>query len=106
LANRARFDPFQSNFLYYGDNLKILKDHIPNDTIDLIYLDPPFNSKADYNILFKEATGEKSAAQIQAFSDSWHWDIPSLEAYEYLTSNKVNNNVSTVAEALYSLLST
>lgn len=61
------------NTLYYGDNLKILRDKIPDNSIDLIYLDPPFNSKADYNILFKEPTGELSEAQIIAFEDTWHW---------------------------------
>lgn len=61
------------NQLYYGDNLKVLREHISNDSIDLIYLDPPFNSKADYNILYREPTGEPSAAQITAFEDTWHW---------------------------------
>lgn len=61
------------NTLYYGDNLKILRDNIKDESIDLIYLDPPFNSKADYNILFREPTGEPSDAQITAFEDTWHW---------------------------------
>ncbi|KJR43902.1 adenine-specific DNA-methyltransferase [Candidatus Magnetoovum chiemensis] len=61
------------NILYYGDNLNILRNSIADKSIDLIYLDPPFNSKADYNILFKEATGEQSQAQITAFGDTWHW---------------------------------
>jgi DNA modification methylase len=59
--------------LYYGDNLDILKNHIPDDSVDLIYLDPPFNSKADYNVLFQEPTGTPSSSQITAFEDSWHW---------------------------------
>ena len=65
------------NKLYYGDNLTWLRDHdaFPNESIDLIYLDPPFNSKADYNVIFTEPGGEKkSQAQIQAFDDSWHWE--------------------------------
>ncbi len=61
------------NTLYYGDNLDILRNNIPSESIDLIYLDPPFNSKADYNILYKEPTGEPSDAQITAFEDTWHW---------------------------------
>ncbi len=61
------------NRLYYGDNLDILRRYIPNDSVDLIYLDPPFNSQADYNILFKEHTGKPSEAQITAFEDTWHW---------------------------------
>jgi site-specific DNA-methyltransferase (adenine-specific) len=62
------------NILYYGDNLSILKDFLKDDSIDLIYLDPPFNSKADYNILYREPTGQLSQAQITAFEDTWHWE--------------------------------
>ena len=62
-----------NNTLYYGDNLEVLRKYIPDRSVDLIYLDPPFNSKADYNILFKEPTGEPSRAQITAFEDTWHW---------------------------------
>ncbi|MBF0553062.1 MAG: restriction endonuclease [Nitrospirae bacterium] len=62
------------NSLFYGDNLYILREHILDDSIDLVYLDPPFNSKADYNLLFKEQTGESSGAQITAFEDTWHWN--------------------------------
>jgi len=62
------------NQLYFGDNLDILRGHIQDNSVDLIYLDPPFNSKADYNILFKESSGEQSKAQITAFEDSWHWN--------------------------------
>jgi len=72
---------FGPNTLYYGDNLDILRKYIPNDSVDLIYLDPPFNSKADYNILFKEPSGKESVAQIQAFSDFWHWDSNAEETY-------------------------
>jgi len=61
------------NVLYYGDNLDILRHHIKDNSVDLIYLDPPFNSKADYNVLYKEPTGEASKAQITAFEDTWHW---------------------------------
>lgn len=63
----------ETNVLYYGDNLEILHKYIPDNSIDLIYLDPPFNSKATYNILFKEPTGEPSQAQATAFEDTWHW---------------------------------
>jgi len=72
---------FDKNILYYGDNLDVLRKYFSNESVDLIYLDPPFNSKADYNILFKEATGEESAAQIQAFSDFWHWDKTAEKTY-------------------------
>ena len=72
---------FDKNTLYYGDNLEVLRKHFPPECIDLIYLDPPFNSKADYNILFKEQSGEQSVAQIQAFSDFWHWDKTAEKTY-------------------------
>jgi len=71
----------EANTLYYGDNLDILRKYIPDESVDLIYLDPPFNSKADYNILFKEKTGKSSVAQIQAFSDFWHWDQNAEKTY-------------------------
>lgn len=63
--------------LFYGDNLDILRDKIETETIDLIYLDPPFNSQANYNVLFKTPEGEKSQAQITAFEDTWVWGIES-----------------------------
>jgi len=64
------------NKLYYGDNLVWLRDkgHFPNDSVDLIYLDPPFNSNADYNVIFKEPGGQESPAQARAFDDTWSWD--------------------------------
>src|SRR5438034_5916573 len=63
----------KTNVLYYGDNLDILRHHIPDNSIDLIYLDPPFNSQATYNVLFREESGAVSHAQIEAFEDTWHW---------------------------------
>ena len=61
------------NTLYYGDNLQVLREHIPGESVDLVYLDPPFNSNASYNVLFRERTGEESPAQIKAFTDTWEW---------------------------------
>ncbi len=61
------------NTLCYGDNLQVLREHIPDESVDLVYLDPPFNSNASYNVLFKERTGEESPAQIKAFTDTWEW---------------------------------
>lgn len=58
------------NRLYYGDNLNVLRDHIASESIDLIYLDPPFNSNANYNILFKSPAGKAADSQIEAFEDS------------------------------------
>lgn len=65
------------NKLYYGDNLDILREHIPDESVDLIYLDPPFNSNRSYNVLFKEANGTAAGSQIAAFDDSWHWGAAS-----------------------------
>ena len=56
-----------TNTLYYGDNLDILREHVPDESVDLVYLDPPFNSNASYNVLFKEQSGEESPAQIRAY---------------------------------------
>ena len=61
------------NALYYGDNLQVLREYIPAESVDLVYLDPPFNSNASYNVLFRERTGEESPAQIRAFTDTWDW---------------------------------
>ncbi len=71
------------NQLFFGDNLEILRSgRIPVGSVDLIYLDPPFNSNATYNILFAEKSGEKSAAQITAFEDTWHWGDEAMAAYD------------------------
>ena len=61
------------NALYYGDNLAVLREHVADESVDLVYLDPPFNSNASYNVLFRERTGEESPAQIRAFTDTWEW---------------------------------
>jgi hypothetical protein len=59
------------NHLYYGDNLTVLRESVGTASVDLIYLDPPFNSNAGYNVLFKAPDGSGSAAQIEAFDDTW-----------------------------------
>src|SRR5213080_491272 len=59
------------NQLYYGDNLPILRNHVATESVDLVYLDPPFNSNQDYNVLFKEQSGEPAQAQMRAFTDTW-----------------------------------
>ena len=71
-----------TNTLYYGDNLDILRQHVPDESVDLIYLDPPFNSNASYNVLFKEQSGEESPAQIKAFTDTWEWTQESERVFE------------------------
>jgi len=69
------------NALYYGDNLDVLRDEIADNSVDLIYLDPPFNSQANYNVLFKSPTGKAADAQIEAFEDTWHWGEQAERAF-------------------------
>jgi adenine specific DNA methylase Mod len=70
------------NRLYFGDNLKWLSDRkeFPDASVDLVYLDPPFNSNADYNVLFREPSGQVSQAQFHAFTDTWRWLCLSKES--------------------------
>ena len=69
------------NTLYYGDNLDILQRYIKDESVDLVYLDPPFNSNANYNVLFAQKDGSQSSAQIQAFEDTWQWDQNAIQTY-------------------------
>jgi DNA modification methylase len=95
----------KTNVLYYGDNLDILRRYVEDATVDLVYLDPPFNSNRDYNVIFKDESGRKSDAQLLAFEDTWHWG-PSAEAtYAYLTNTarhegRVPSKVSVIIAAL------
>ncbi len=75
------------NTLYYGDNLEILRQYIPSESVDLIYLDPPFNSARNYNVLFSDQKGKESEAQIQAFSDTWTWNETAAQTYHDLLIN-------------------
>ena len=70
------------NTLYYGDNLDILRQHVADESVDLVYLDPPFNSNANYNVLFREQSGEASPAQIRAFTDTWEWTQEAERTFE------------------------
>lgn len=70
------------NALIYGDNLDVLRRHIAPESVDLVYLDPPFNSNANYNVLFGGKGGGRAAAQVQAFADTWHWDDAAARAYQ------------------------
>ena len=71
----------QKNQLFYGDNLDVLRLHVLDESVDLVYLDPPFNSNANYNVLFAERDGTQAAAQIKAFNDTWRWDDGAARAY-------------------------
>lgn len=78
--------PITENTLFYGDNLPILREYIPDESIDLVYLDPPFNSNRTYNVLFKQESGAESEAQIAAFEDTWHWNQAAEDAYRHLAT--------------------
>jgi DNA modification methylase len=92
------------NKLYYGDNLDVLRRHIRDESVDLIYLDPPFQSGRDYNILFEEQDGTKATAQIKAFEDTWDWDEAARRAYdEVVTAGGV---VGETLEAFRTMLGT
>ncbi len=95
----------ETNVLYYGDNLDILRRYIPNESVDLVYLDPPFNSDRAYNVIFKNESGRNTDAQLVAFEDTWHWGPNAEKVYAYLTNTarhegRVPDQVSTLIAAL------
>ncbi|MFH0846813.1 MAG: DNA methyltransferase [Chloroflexota bacterium] len=95
----------KTNVLYFGDNLTILRnrEYFPDECVDLIYLDPPFNSKKDYNVLFKENGGVESEAQIKAFTDTWHWGENAQNTYHDIQQNgpmKVGKLIYALYESL------
>ena len=91
--------PITQNTLFYGDNLKILREYINNQSVDLIYLDPPFNSSRNYNVLFKDESGIDSEAQITAFEDTWHWNHIAEQTYKELVT-QAPDNISKMIAAL------
>ena len=91
------------NRLYFGDNLQVLREHIADASVDLIYLDPPFNSKRDYNLLFKTPKGHDSDAQITAFEDSWHWGEQAEREFNEIL-HQPNTAVAELLRALRSFL--
>jgi DNA modification methylase len=94
-----------TNQLYYGDNLRVLREEIADESVDLVYLDPPFNSAANYNVLFREASGEQSAAQIMAFEDTWHWTHESEATYQELVM-EAPERLARLVEAMRQMLGT
>ena len=93
-----------SNSLYYGDNLDILRRYVRDESADLIYLDPPFNSNQTYNVLFQERDGSQSASQIKAFGDTWHWDETAARSYEETV--EAGGQVAEAMQAFRKLLGT
>ena len=92
-----------ANLLYYGDNLDVLRRHVKDESVDLVYLDPPFNSNASYNVLFAEH-GAKSSAQISAFEDTWRWD--DAAAFDYQQTVEQGGRVADALRAFRTLLGT
>jgi adenine specific DNA methylase Mod len=92
-----------NNTLFYGDNLDILQTYIADETIDLVYLDPPFNSNATYNVLFKAPGGESSQSQIEAFDDTWHWNASAEQAFDEVLASG-NSDAAEMLRAMRSFL--
>jgi site-specific DNA-methyltransferase (adenine-specific) len=92
------------NQLYYGDNLDVLRRHIKEESVDLVYLDPPFKSNQDYNVLFKEKDGTDAASQFKAFEDTWEWNQASAAMYEEIVESA--GPVSLVMQAFRQFLGT
>jgi site-specific DNA-methyltransferase (adenine-specific) len=93
----------QNGALFYGDNLDVLRRHVGDEEVDLVYLDPPFNSNADYNVLFPEPDGSWSASQTNAFEDTWRWDQGAARAFEEVVEG--GGEVSNVMRAFRTILS-
>ena len=91
------------NTLFYGDNLDILREYVADESVDLVYLDPPFNSNATYNVLFKAPGGEQSQAQIEAFEDSWHWNASAEDAFDQVIKSG-NTDAAEMLRAMRSFL--
>jgi adenine specific DNA methylase Mod len=92
------------NQLYYGDNLDVLRRYIKDESVDLVYLDPPFKSNQDYNVLFAEKDGTGAAAQFKAFEDTWEWNTLSSAMYEEIVER--GGRVSDVMQAFRRFLGT
>src|SRR5215469_461727 len=90
------------NQLYYGDNLEVLRRYIKDESVDLVYLDPPFKSDQDYNVLFAEKSGARAAAQIKVFEDTWEWNTESARAYTEIV--QAGGQVSQVMQAFRTFL--
>ncbi len=92
-----------NNTLFYGDNLPVMREQVADESVDLVYLDPPFNSNASYNVLFKAPDGHRSQAQIEAFDDTWHWTDSAEQAFdEVMTSG--NSDAAEMLRAMRAFL--
>ena len=92
-----------TNRLYYGDNLEVLREHVDDASVDLIYLDPPFNSNASYNVLFRAPSGGGADASIEAFDDTWQWGPAAEDALADIRSSG-NHKLHTLMGAIRTAL--
>ena len=92
-----------ANRLFFGDNLDVLRAHVADASVDLIYLDPPFNSDADYNVLFRAPAGQDSDAQVEAFQDTWRWGDSAARAFDDVLRH-ADGSVSTLLRAFRSFM--
>jgi site-specific DNA-methyltransferase (adenine-specific) len=110
-TGRPRFHPnglnaSSPNIMYYGDNFNIMRDHIGDECIDLVYADPPFNSSREYNIIFRDGTGKEALSQVSAFNDTWTWSERPDDLYQglvfgdYQSTEKVTSIVVALQQFL------
>jgi site-specific DNA-methyltransferase (adenine-specific) len=90
--------------LFFGDNLEVLRRHLPDESVDLVYLDPPFNSNRSYNVIFQQRDGRKAAGQLKAFDDTWVWSMESARVYQEVV--EAGGDVSRALRAFRDLLGT
>lgn len=101
---RTPKSPPVANHLYFGDNLAVLRESVADDSIDLVYLDPPFNSSRAYNVIFERHSKTEAQAQIEAFNDAWTWSQESETLYRQLLGGEAPVAVADTLEGLYKLL--
>jgi len=94
----------EKNKLYYGDNLEVLKLYVKDESVDLVYLDPPFNSRLDYNVLFAEKDGTQSSSQIHASEDTWEWNTGAMRARPTIIAEIVRQGGRRAAPQVFSIL--
>lgn len=99
------------NRLFYGDNLEVLRGRdadgrplIADESVDLIYLDPPFNSATTYNVLFRTPDGRASDSQVEAFDDTWHWGDTAAAAYEQALTQVTHTDAATMLRGIVTAL--
>src|ERR1700675_166961 len=104
VVSKGSNGPSGPNKLYFGDNLRVLREQVPTASVDLVYLDPPFNSQARYNVLFQSPVEDAASAQVGAFLDFWSWHTGEAESAYHEIMTKVGGQTATFIAALRSAL--